>query len=200
MSTPTADGRTGRVPAGCVFWIRGTTSTFARSPRTTATAASDASPHRLATLEEVATNDDVETLLGSGWVTGRDAAGLPSVSGRPDAVTYGPLGDPAGVVPDVVMLRVNGRQLVGALRRHPGPRHRRQAPVPHRRDRQGTASPGGERRLRPVARPHRHGPRGDDLPLPATSLENFVAAVERTAETDSVVARYTASDTRRFGD
>ena len=36
--------------------------------------------------------------------------------------------------------------------------------------------------------------------LPATSLETFVAAVERTAETDSVVARYAAGDARRFGD
>jgi hypothetical protein len=28
MPAPTADGRTGRVPAGCVFWIRGAERSF----------------------------------------------------------------------------------------------------------------------------------------------------------------------------
>ena len=34
--------------------------------------------------------------------------------------------------------------------------------------------------------------------LPAVDLERLVRAIERTAETDSVVARYAATDARRF--
>ena len=32
MSEPTADGRSGRVPAGCVFWIRAAERSFATAP------------------------------------------------------------------------------------------------------------------------------------------------------------------------
>jgi hypothetical protein len=32
MSDPTPDGRTGRVPAGCVFWIRASERSFSTAP------------------------------------------------------------------------------------------------------------------------------------------------------------------------
>ncbi len=90
------------------------------SPKTTATAASGGSRTALRTLQdEVAGNDDVAALLGSGWVPGRWRQELWTWSPRsqpnkrPGAVTYGPLGDtPESVDPDVVLIRVNGRQMM----------------------------------------------------------------------------------------
>jgi len=32
MSEPAADGRRGRVPAGCVFWVHAATDTFSTAP------------------------------------------------------------------------------------------------------------------------------------------------------------------------
>ena len=32
MSEPTSDGRTGRVPAGCVFWMKAAERTFSTAP------------------------------------------------------------------------------------------------------------------------------------------------------------------------
>jgi len=201
MSEPTEDGRTGRVPAGCVFWIRGTTNTFSTVPEDHGNCSVGRVTHGFASLEEVAANDDVAALLGSGWVTARDAAGLPSVSGRPEAVTYGPLGEtPAGVVPDVVMLRVNGRQLMVLSDAIPGlvigGKPQCHIVAIAKEQHLPAASVGcALSRVRTGMAPEEM-----TCALPAASLEKFVAAVEHTAETDSAVARYAASDARRFGD
>ncbi len=47
----------------------------------------------------------------------------------------------------------------------------------------------------------RTGMRPDEMTcaLPAAGLEQVVEAIERTAATDSVVAKYAADDARRFG-
>ena len=67
--------------------------------------------HGFKTLEEVAGNSDVAALLESGWVTMDVVPQIPVVHEKPGAVTYGPLAD-TPVDPDVVFLRVTGRQLM----------------------------------------------------------------------------------------
>src|SRR5664280_1295528 len=62
-------------------------------------------------LDEVAGRSDVATLLESGWVTMDMVPGIPVVTERPESVIYGPLAD-TPVDPDVVMIRVNGKQLM----------------------------------------------------------------------------------------
>ncbi len=199
LSAPTTDGRTGRVPAGCVFWIRGATATFTTVPEDHGNCSVGRVTHGLATLAEVATNEDVATLLGSGWVTERDAAGLPSVSGRPGAVTYGPLADtPPGVRPDVVLLRVNGRQLMVLSDAIPGlligGKPQCHIVAIAKEQRLPAASVGcALSRVRTGMAPEEM-----TCALPAADLERLVRAIERTAETDSVVARYAATDARRF--
>jgi uncharacterized protein (DUF169 family) len=65
--------------------------------------------HGLKTLEEVAGNSDVAALLESGWVTMDVVPQIPVVKHRSSFITYGPLADTL-VDPDVVLLRINGKQ------------------------------------------------------------------------------------------
>ena len=199
MSAPSADGRQGRVPSSCVFWMRGATSTFSTVPEDHGNCSIGRVTHGLATLEEIAANDDAAELLGSGWVTARDTAGLPSVAGRPGAVTYGPLGEtPPGVRPDVVLLRVNGHQLMVLSDTIPGlligGKPQCHIVALAKEQRLPAASVGCALSRVRTGMP----PEEMTCALPAADLEALVAAVERTAATNSTVAAYAASDARRF--
>ena len=105
------DGRTGRVPAGCVFWMKATERTFSTVAEDHGNCSVGSLTHGFKTLDEVAGNSDVAALLDSGWVTLDVVPEIPVVRDRPGAVTYGPLAD-TPVDPDVVFLRLNGRQLM----------------------------------------------------------------------------------------
>src|SRR5580658_1560682 len=111
MSEPTPDGRSGRVPAGCVFWIRAAERSFTTVPEDHGNCSVGRFTHGLATLEEVGGNDDVAALLESGWVDAEAVGGIPSISERPEMITYGPVAESAST-PDVVLIRVNGRQMM----------------------------------------------------------------------------------------
>ena len=67
--------------------------------------------HGFKTLEEVGNNSDVAALLDSGWVTMDVVPQIPVVHEKPGAVTYGPLAE-TPVDPDVVFVRVTGRQMM----------------------------------------------------------------------------------------
>ena len=199
MSEPAPDGRQGRVAAGCVFWMRGATSTFSTVPEDHGNCSVGRVTHGLATLEEVAANDDAAELLGSGWMTARDAAALPSVAGRPGAVTYGPLAEtPPGVRPDVVLLRVNAHQMMVLSDAIPGLQIGGK-PQCHivalaKEPRLPSASVGCALSRVRTGMP----PEEMTCALPAADLEALVAAVESTAATNSFAARYAAGDARRF--
>lgn len=104
-------GRTGAVPAGCVFWIQG-----AQAPVTTyaadhANCSVGSLTHGFRTLDEVAANDDVQALLEAGWVGHDDVVTLPVVAERTESVHYAPLGS-VTETPDVVLIRTNARGLM----------------------------------------------------------------------------------------
>jgi len=111
MPPPTTDGRTGRVPAGCVFWIKATEATFSTVAADHGNCSVGSLTHGFKTLEEVAGNSDVAALLDTGWVTLDVVPQIPVVSDRPGAIVYGPLAD-SPVEPDVVLIRVTGKQLM----------------------------------------------------------------------------------------
>lgn len=111
MAAPAPDGRTGRVPAGCVFWIKAAERTFSTVPEDHGNCSVGRFTHGMATLEDIAENSDVGELLSSGWVGMEDVLQIPAISARPGAVTYGPLHETA-VDPDVVLIRVNGHQMM----------------------------------------------------------------------------------------
>lgn len=109
MPAPTDDGRTGRVPAGCVFWIKAQDRTFTTTAEDHGNCSVGCVTHGLKTLEQVANKSDVKCLVEAGWVTPEAFPGIPTVKGDPTHVTYGPLYE-TSVKPDVVFLRLNPKQ------------------------------------------------------------------------------------------
>lgn len=199
MSEPAADGRHGRVPASCVFWVEAATvsAPFTTVAEDHGNCSVGVFTHGFQELD--VTKDDVATLLGSGWVTPEMVPGIPSVSERPASISYGRLDEvPAEVEPDVVMLRVSGRQLmvlsdaIPSLSIQGKPQcHIVALAKEHKRP---AASVGCA-----LSR-SRTGMKPEEMTcaLPAEQLASLVDSVERTAATDSVVAKYAADDARRF--
>ncbi len=109
MPDPSEDGRTGRVAAGCVFWMDAAESTFTTVPEDHYNCSVGSVTHGLKSLESVMANEDVQGILESEWVTPEEAMALPVVQEAPNFVTYGPLHETT-VDPDVVFLRINAFQ------------------------------------------------------------------------------------------
>jgi uncharacterized protein (DUF169 family) len=185
------------VPAGCVFWVRAAEKSFTTVPEDHGNCSVGRYTHGLASLDEVAGNGDVAALLESGWVDAEAVGSIPAVSERAEVITYGPVSD-AATTPDVVLLRVNGRQMMVLSDALPGLRIE------------------GKPQCHIVAAAKEHGdvvasvgcalsrvrtgmPATDNTcAVPASRLSEVVEALERTAATDSIVARYAAEDARRF--
>jgi uncharacterized protein (DUF169 family) len=106
---PSGDGRTGKVAAGCVFWIEAADKTFTTLPEDHYNCSVGSVTHGLKTLPEVMGNEDVQGLLECEWVSPEEAMALPVIQNKPAAITYGPVTDSA-VAPDVVLLRINAQQ------------------------------------------------------------------------------------------
>jgi len=109
MPEPLADGRTGRVPAGCVFWMKAVDQTFSTVAEDHANCSVGSVTHGFKTLEEVGSKSDVEAIVGAGWVTPEVFPQIPVVTTKYNQVIYGPLSETA-IDPDVVFLRVNAKQ------------------------------------------------------------------------------------------
>ncbi len=109
MPAPSGDGRTGKVAAGCVFWIKSAAQTFTTAPQDHYNCSVGSVTHGLKKLEEVMENEDVQGILECEWVTPEEAMSLPVLKERPNFITYGPLAD-TPIDPDVVLLRLNAFQ------------------------------------------------------------------------------------------
>jgi uncharacterized protein (DUF169 family) len=123
--------------------------------------------------------------------------GIPAISERPEAITYGPVAD-AATVPDVVLLRVNGRQMMVLSDALPGLKIEGKPQchiVALAKERGEIAASVGCALSRA-----RTGMRPDEMTfaLPGGRLAEVTEAVQRTAGVDSVVAKYAADDARRF--
>jgi uncharacterized protein (DUF169 family) len=197
MSEPTPDGRAGRVPAGCVFWIHAATRSFATAPEDHGNCSVGRFTHGLASLEEIADNADVATLLETGWVSPEAVGTIPSVAVKPASIAYGPLAE-AGPDPDVVLMRVNGRQMMVLSDALPGMRieGKPQCHIVAIAKEHGEVAASVGCALSRA----RTGMRPDEMTVavPAGRLAEVVDAVEKTAAVDSVVAKYAAEDARRF--
>lgn len=109
MPEPTPDGRTGRVAAGCVFWVEARDKTFTTVAEDHGNCSVGSLTHGFKTLEEAAQGADVAALVESEWVTPDVFPHIPTVAEKPGFVTYGPLAE-ASSGPDVVFIRLNGKQ------------------------------------------------------------------------------------------
>jgi uncharacterized protein (DUF169 family) len=197
MAPPLPDGRTGRVPAGCVFWVKGADRTFSTVAEDHSNCSVGSVTHGFRTLEEVAGNADVAALVGSGWVSVDEVAAAPVVRERPGVVVYGPLaGTP--VDPDVVLLRLAPAQLMVLSDALPGLRveAKPQCQIVAIAKEEGTAAAS----IGCAASRARTGMSPGEMTcaIPAGTLAQVVASVEEAAHTDGVVAAYAAEDAARF--
>jgi uncharacterized protein (DUF169 family) len=192
------DGRTGRVAAGCVFWMKAADRTFSTVAEDHGNCSVGSVTHGFKTLEGVAGNSDVAALLESGWVTMDVVPQIPVVHDKPGAVTYGPLAD-TPVDPDVVFLRVTGRQLMVLSDAIPGLRIEGK-PQCHivaiaKEEQEPAASVGCALSRVRTGMP----PTEMTCALPASQLPDIVESIKRHSDADATVARYAADDARRFG-
>ncbi|HXZ49498.1 MAG TPA: DUF169 domain-containing protein [Usitatibacter sp.] len=109
MPAPSPDGRTGKVSAGCVFWMKAMDRTFHTCAEDHANCSVGSLTHGFVPLEAAATKGDVKALVEARWVAPEMFPGIPVVKQKPKCVVYGPLADTT-IDPDVVFLRVNGKQ------------------------------------------------------------------------------------------
>ncbi len=111
MSDVTPDGRSGRVPASCVFWVYGHDSTFSTVPADHGNCSVGRFTHGLAQAGDILDKSDVGTLLEVGWVTMEAFGGVAALDHTPRSIEYGPLAE-AAHTPDVVLLRVTPKQMM----------------------------------------------------------------------------------------
>jgi uncharacterized protein (DUF169 family) len=197
MPEPLADGRTGRVPAGCVFWIHAAERTFSTVAEDHANCSVGSLTHGFKSLDEVAGNSDVAALLETGWVTMDVVPQIPVVADKPGSVIYGPLAE-TPVDPDVVFLRLNAKQLMVLSDAVPGLRveGKPQCHIVAIAKEQGEIAASVGCALSRV----RTGMPATEMTcaIPAGKLAEVLAAIERNAVADSAVARYAADDATRF--
>ena len=197
MPPPSPDGRTGRVAAGCVFWMESVDSTFSTVAEDHGNCSVGSWTHGFKTLDEIAGNGDVGALMESGWVTMDMVPHIPTVTEKPGAVTYGPLAETT-IDPDVVLVRLTAKSLMVLSDALPGlrvegkPQCHIVAAAKEQND--VVASVGCA-----LSRVRTGMPSTDHTcAIPAGRLAEVVDAVQRTADTDAVVARYAAEDATRF--
>jgi len=194
---PNERGRTGQVPAGCVFWIRGASDTFATVKADHANCSVGSYTHGFVTLEEAAAMDDVEAVLAAGWVDEAAVMGLPHLSEKPGTVVYGPPSDSRGE-PDVVLLRINGLALMtlqGAFPEMPIEGKPQCHIVAMAKDQGTVAASVGCALSR-----SRTGMRSEEMTcvIPGRRLEEAVDKLEATVALDRAMARYASADAKRF--
>lgn len=197
MPAPAADGRTGRVPAGCVFWMHAADRTFSTVAQDHANCSVGSVTHGFVQLGDVLENGDVGALLESGWVDAETAMAIPVVAQKPESVTYGPLRE-TPVDPDVVLLRITGRQLMVLHDAFPQLRieGKPQCHIVAIAKEQGEAAASVGCQLSRVR---------TDMPnsemtcaVPAGQLPGLIERLAETAAADKAVARYAAEDKARF--
>jgi len=195
--SPTPDGRTGKVPAGCVFWMEAATRTFTTRPDDHGNCSVGSLTHGLKTLEEVAGNSDVAALLESGWVTMDVVPQILVVKQRSNFITYGPLAE-TRVDPDVVLLRINGKQAMILSDAVPGLGFEGKPQchiIPMAKEQNAIAVSVGCMLSRV-----RTGMANSEMTcaIPAGRLAEVVELLRKTAVADLAVAAYASNDAQRF--
>lgn len=197
MPAPNAAGRTGAVPAGCVFWMKAVDRAFSTGAADHANCSVGSYTHGFLTLAEAAQRDDVAAVLESGWVDEAAVGSLPHVLERPARVVYGPLAE-LEVEPDVVLLRIDGLALMTLKDAFPQLRIEGKPQchiVALAKERGELAASVGCALSRA-----RTGMRADEMTcaLPAARLVEIVETIEAAAALDRAMARYAGADARRF--
>jgi len=189
-------GRTGAVPAGCVFWIEAVRRTFFTVATDHANCNVGSYTHGFLDIAAAAKGDDVVAALAAGWIDEAAFAALPVIGKKPTAVTYGPLSDANGA--DAVLLRVNGLGLMMLKDAFPelaveGKPQCHIIPLALK-----TGMPAAS--VGCALSRARTGMKAEELVcvLPAARLAELVEKLETAVSLDRAMARYAGQDAQRF--
>lgn len=197
MPQPTPDGRTGKVPAGCVFWMKAAERTFHTCSEDHANCSVGSLTHGFIPLDVAATKADVAAMVAVKWVTPEMFPGIPVVKQKPRCVVYGPLAD-TPIDPDVVFLRVNGKQAMSLHDAMPDI-HFEGKPqchiIPMAREQGKVALSAGC-----MASRTRTGMSNSEMTcaIPAGKLGEVLEKLVAGCAADKAIAAYAADDARRF--
>ncbi|WP_298209271.1 DUF169 domain-containing protein [Ferrimicrobium sp.] len=198
MPTPLEDGRTGRVPAGCVFWMKAVDRPFSTVAADHANCSVGSVTHGLLSPSEVAEREDISAIVESGWVGPDVLSQLPSVSPTPEAIVYQPLdGRELSVEPTVILIRVTGRALMvlsDALEDLSIQGKPQCHIVALATKGKITASVGCALSRARTGMP----PAEMTVAFPADRLQEVVDKIGAATEVDTTVARYASQDAKRF--
>jgi uncharacterized protein (DUF169 family) len=197
LPTASADGRTGRVAAGCVFWVKSLDRTFTTIADDHGNCSVGSLTHGFIDLDTAAARGDVAELVASGWVTADTFPQIAAVPGPTHVVTYGPL-VAAVTDPDVVLIRLNGAALMTVSDAVPGLSIEGK-PQCHivavaKEQRKVAASVGCA-----LSRARTGMPDAEmTCAIPAVQLPALVQALEATRAIEKSVATYARQDAQRF--
>jgi uncharacterized protein (DUF169 family) len=196
MPSPAPDGRTGRAPAGCVFWMHGTSRRFTTLAEDHANCSVGSYTHGFVSPADAATRGDVAAIVEAGWVAEADFAAIPAVTTTPAAVSYEPLAEAEHC--DVVLVRLHTAGLMTLLDSWPELRIE------------------GKPQCHIVALAHEHGQVAASVgcalsrartgipateataAIPVSVLDSLLERLERAAAVNATVARYAGADAVRF--
>ncbi|HEX5734169.1 MAG TPA: DUF169 domain-containing protein [Blastocatellia bacterium] len=194
---PMPDGRTGKVPAGCVFWVEAADKTFTTRPEDHGNCSVGSLTHGLKTIEEVAGNSDVAVLVESGWVTMEVVPQIPVVKERSEFITYGPLAEASGD-PDVVFMRLNSKQVMVLHDAMPGLKFEGKPQchiIPMAKENNDVAVSVGCM----LSRVRTNLPNSEmTCAIPGARLQEVVDRLKATVVADLRVAAYASRDMKRF--
>lgn len=196
--SPTEDGRTGAVSAGCVFWMEAANRAFSTVPSDHHNCSVGCVTHGIKSVAEVLGNNDVQAVVESGWVTPEAFAEIASVQAKPNYIVYGPAVDMPGDV-SVILLRLNAKQQMFLHDAWPGLRFegKPQCHIVAIAKELGQVAVSVGCMLSRV----RTGMSNNEVTcaFPPAVLPELISRLLAAKEADTKVAAYAASDAQRFG-
>jgi uncharacterized protein (DUF169 family) len=196
MMVPAEDGRTGRVAAGCVFWMHGAERAFSTVAEDHGNCSVGSYTHGFVPLEEAATRGDVAAIVSAGWVAEPDFARIPAVASAPGSVTYEPLAEAKHG--QVVLVRVHSAGLMTLLDAWPelvieGKPQCHIVALAHAQGRVAASVGCALSRAR-TGMPATEA----TAAIPVALLDTVIERLTRAAAANATVARYAGADAARF--
>jgi uncharacterized protein (DUF169 family) len=197
MPAPTADGRTGKEAAGCVFWMKAVDRTFHTCAEDHGNCSVGSLTHGFIPLAVAATREDVKAMVSVKWVTPEMFPAIPVVKQPPKCVVYGPLAQTT-IDPDVVMLRVIGKQAMSLHDAMPDIRFEGKPQchvIPIAKEQGQVALSVGC-----MASRTRTGMSNSEMTcaIPASRLGEVIEKLGSSCAADKAIAAYAAQDASRF--
>jgi uncharacterized protein (DUF169 family) len=177
--------------------MRATEQAFVTIPADHANCSVGSYTHGLKSMEEIAGNADIAALVAAEWVSPADFPKVASVKSKSNYIVYGPLRDMTSD-PNVVFIRLNGKQLMMLHDAWPGARMEGKPQchiIPIAKE-EGEVAVSVGCMLSRV----RTGMSNNDIScaIPWAVLPDLIDKLRGAVTADERVAQYAATDSQRF--